>query len=42
MPWLAGQGVGLIHEIMPAGTIVTNMMAEAARIIRKHAQGTSP
>jgi NAD(P)H-dependent flavin oxidoreductase YrpB (nitropropane dioxygenase family) len=39
MPWLAGQGVGLIHEILPAGTIVINMMSEAARIIHHHAEG---
>lgn len=38
MPWLAGQGVGLIHEILPAGTIVTSMMSEAARIIHHHAE----
>jgi NAD(P)H-dependent flavin oxidoreductase YrpB (nitropropane dioxygenase family) len=37
MPWLAGEGVGLIHEILPASTIVSNMMSEAAKIIRHHA-----
>jgi len=38
MPWLAGQGVGLVREILPAGTIVTRMMSEAAKIIRHHAE----
>jgi NAD(P)H-dependent flavin oxidoreductase YrpB (nitropropane dioxygenase family) len=42
MPWLAGQGVGLIREILPAGTIVSNLMAEAARVIRQHAQRMAP
>jgi NAD(P)H-dependent flavin oxidoreductase YrpB (nitropropane dioxygenase family) len=30
MPQLAGQGVGLIHEILPAGEVVKGMMEEAA------------
>lgn len=33
MPFLAGQGVGLVKEIMPVGDIVTQMMTEAADII---------
>lgn len=37
MPWLAGQGVGLIHDIRPAGEIVHQMMAEAERVLRTHA-----
>ncbi len=35
MPLLAGQGVGLIHEILPAGEIVHNMMTEAADTLRR-------
>jgi len=27
MPWLAGQGVGLIHDIRPAKDVVETMMA---------------
>jgi hypothetical protein len=38
MPWLAGQGVGLIREILPAGTIVSKLMADAARVIRQQMQ----
>jgi NAD(P)H-dependent flavin oxidoreductase YrpB (nitropropane dioxygenase family) len=38
MPWLAGQGVGLIQEILPAGTIVSKLMADAARVIRQQMQ----
>ena len=29
----AGQGVGAIHELIPAGDIVRSMMAEAERTI---------
>lgn len=35
MPILAGQGVGLIHEILPAEEVVTRMMAEAADLLRR-------
>lgn len=35
MAWLAGQGVGLIHEIAPAKEIVEKMMAEAADVLRR-------
>ncbi len=33
MAWAAGQGVGLIHSIEPAGVIVAEMMAGAADIL---------
>jgi NAD(P)H-dependent flavin oxidoreductase YrpB (nitropropane dioxygenase family) len=40
MPWLAGQGVGLIHEIRPAGRIVEELMAGAeATLARLQAAG---
>jgi enoyl-[acyl-carrier protein] reductase II len=35
MPWLAGQGVGLIHEIRPAKDIVETMMADAKAILKR-------
>jgi NAD(P)H-dependent flavin oxidoreductase YrpB (nitropropane dioxygenase family) len=38
MPWLAGQGVGLIHDIQPAAMIVAEMIGGAAQIIRAKAQ----
>jgi NAD(P)H-dependent flavin oxidoreductase YrpB (nitropropane dioxygenase family) len=38
MPWLAGQGVGLIHDIKPAAMIVKEMMEGAAEIIRARAK----
>lgn len=34
MPWLAGQGTGLIREIRPAAEIVTEMMDVAAATLR--------
>jgi NAD(P)H-dependent flavin oxidoreductase YrpB (nitropropane dioxygenase family) len=34
MPLLAGQGVGMVREIRPAGEIVEEMMREAAEVIR--------
>lgn len=34
MAWLAGQGVGLIHDIQPAAVIVEEMMSGAADIFR--------
>lgn len=34
MPWLAGQGAGLIHDIRPAAEIVTEMMDGAAATLR--------
>jgi hypothetical protein len=33
MELLAGQSVGLVNDIKPAGEIVRGMMAEAKRII---------
>jgi enoyl-[acyl-carrier protein] reductase II len=30
LPFLAGQGVGLVHEVAPVGHIIESMMAEAA------------
>jgi enoyl-[acyl-carrier protein] reductase II len=33
MPWLMGQGVGLIHSIEPAGDIVRRMMNDAADVL---------
>ena len=35
MPWLMGQGVGLVHDVRPAGEIVETMMAEAAEILAR-------
>ena len=35
MPWLAGQGVGLIHEIRPAKDVVETMMADARAILER-------
>ena len=35
MPWLAGQGVSLIHDIRPAKDVVETMMAEARDILRR-------
>ena len=31
MPWLMGQGVGLVNDIRPAGEVVERMMSEAQR-----------
>ncbi|MCK2216995.1 nitronate monooxygenase [Actinomadura sp. ATCC 31491] len=33
MPWLMGQGVGLIHDVKPAGEIVGAMMEQAGRVL---------
>ncbi len=35
MPWLMGQGVGMVHHIKPAGEIVTEMMDDARRILTR-------
>jgi NAD(P)H-dependent flavin oxidoreductase YrpB (nitropropane dioxygenase family) len=35
MPWLMGQGVGLIHDIQPAGEIVQQMMDQAERVLTR-------
>jgi NAD(P)H-dependent flavin oxidoreductase YrpB (nitropropane dioxygenase family) len=37
MPLLAGQGVGLIHEIKPAAKIINEMMKEASRTLSSFA-----
>jgi NAD(P)H-dependent flavin oxidoreductase YrpB (nitropropane dioxygenase family) len=33
MPWLMGQGVGLVNDIQPAGEVVALMMSEAQTIL---------
>jgi enoyl-[acyl-carrier protein] reductase II len=35
MPWLMGQGVGLVRDVRPAAEIVEAMMAEAAGVLGK-------
>ena len=35
MPWLAGQGVGLIHDIRLAKDVVETMMADAKAILKR-------
>jgi NAD(P)H-dependent flavin oxidoreductase YrpB (nitropropane dioxygenase family) len=35
MPWLAGQGIGLIHDIPSATSAVEQMMAEAGDILAR-------
>lgn len=37
MAWLAGQGVGLVHQIQPAGEVVRDLMEGAAEIVRRSA-----
>ncbi|RSO09392.1 nitronate monooxygenase [Streptomyces sp. WAC 06783] len=39
MPWLMGQGVGLVHEVRPAGDIVREMMGEAERVLSRFRSG---
>lgn len=39
MPWLMGQGVGLVHDIRPAGDIVQEMMHEAERVLTRFGAG---
>ncbi len=38
MPWLAGQGVGLVDEVRPAREIVEAMMAEAEAVLARVAR----
>jgi len=38
MPWLMGQGAGLVHDIRPAGEVVASMMADAATICARLGQ----
>jgi NAD(P)H-dependent flavin oxidoreductase YrpB (nitropropane dioxygenase family) len=33
MPLLAGQGVGLVHEVQPVARIIDDMMKEAASVL---------
>src|SRR5262245_11193467 len=33
LPFLAGQGVGLIHEVLPVSHIVENLIAEAVAVL---------
>ena len=35
MPWLMGQGVGLVHDIRPAGDIVREVMEQAERVLTR-------
>jgi len=35
MPWLMGQGVGMVREVKPAGQIVAEMMGDAHRILTR-------
>ncbi|QEU89696.1 NAD(P)H-dependent flavin oxidoreductase [Streptomyces kanamyceticus] len=35
MPWLMGQGVGLIHDVRPAGDIVRDMMDQAEHVLTR-------
>ncbi|MFI0444547.1 NAD(P)H-dependent flavin oxidoreductase [Actinomadura sp. 6N118] len=35
MPWLMGQGVGLVHDVKPAAEIVREMMDQAERVLGK-------
>jgi NAD(P)H-dependent flavin oxidoreductase YrpB (nitropropane dioxygenase family) len=38
MPWLSGQGIGLIHDIPSAADAVERMMAEAGDILGRLAR----
>jgi NAD(P)H-dependent flavin oxidoreductase YrpB (nitropropane dioxygenase family) len=38
MPWLMGQGVGLVRDIRPAAALVEEMVADAAAIFRQQAE----
>ncbi|HZB31303.1 MAG TPA: nitronate monooxygenase [Streptosporangiaceae bacterium] len=39
MPWLMGQGVGLVHDIKPAAEIVREMMDQAERVLTRFGSG---
>jgi NAD(P)H-dependent flavin oxidoreductase YrpB (nitropropane dioxygenase family) len=41
MPWLMGQGVGLVHDIKPAAEIVRDMMDQAERILTRFGPGAA-
>jgi enoyl-[acyl-carrier protein] reductase II len=38
MPWLMGQGVGLINDIVPAGVVVERMMSDAKAVLDRLAR----
>ena len=38
LPWLAGEGVGMVKDIRPAGVVVEEMMTEAQAIIKNLGQ----
>jgi NAD(P)H-dependent flavin oxidoreductase YrpB (nitropropane dioxygenase family) len=38
MPFLAGQGVGMVNDILPAAEVVERMMSEAAALLGKGAR----
>lgn len=38
MPWLMGQGVGLIRDVQPAARIVESMMSEATAVLGRFAR----
>jgi enoyl-[acyl-carrier protein] reductase II len=42
MPWLMGQGVGLINDIAPAGVVVERMMSEAKAVLDRLARAQGP
>ncbi|MDQ4038009.1 MAG: nitronate monooxygenase [Actinomycetota bacterium] len=42
MPWLMGQGVGLVQEIKPAAEIVSEMMHDAAAILARLSDASLP
>jgi NAD(P)H-dependent flavin oxidoreductase YrpB (nitropropane dioxygenase family) len=35
MPFLAGQSVGMVNDILPAEKVVTRMMDEAVALLKK-------
>ncbi len=39
MPWLMGQGVGLVRDVKPAGDIVREMVGEAERTLARFRDG---
>jgi len=42
MPWLAGQGVGLVRHVRPAGEIVAAMMCEATAVLSSLGYAAAP
>ena len=41
MPWLMGQGVGLVNDIRPAGEVVEQTMSEAQTILGRPGRSLS-